>query len=235
MTPELRVIGNNQSRIVIVDGFTGACERIRNLAAGLAPFPPAAGTYYPGLRRFITPADTAAQAYADDLLQSAAPLINDTYSLNGFDILESSFSMVTRGPETLSANQRVPHFDDTDPNYLAILHYLSPTQGRGTAFYRHRATGIERVTAENVDALVTLLRLESPQWPQEGYINGSNAWFEQIGEIEAVPDRLAIYPGSLLHSGIIPSDMPLSADPLMGRLTANLFIKGRPHWSPRRP
>jgi hypothetical protein len=225
MKPKLLILGNSQSRIVVIDDFTGAIEQIRGLAAQLAPFPPAAGTYYPGVRRFITPADTAAQAYTEDLLQAAAPFIGGTYDFDGFDCLEASFSMVTHAPESLSANQRAPHFDDTDPNYLALLHYLSPTPGTGTAFYRHRATGIERVTAENVDALVTLFKLEGAQWP-DGYINGSNQWFEEIGRVEARPDRLAIYQGSLLHSGLIPSDMPLNDDPLTGRLTANLFVRG---------
>ena len=51
-------------------------------------------------------------------------------------------------------------------------------------------------------------------------------YFEQIGAVEAVADRLIIYQGSLLHSGIIPPDMPFSADPREGRLTANIFVRG---------
>jgi len=38
---------------------------------------------------------------------------------------------------------------------------------------------------------------------------------------------MIIYHGSLLHSGIIPSGMNFSADPRQGRLTANLFLRGR--------
>ncbi|MBW8841445.1 MAG: hypothetical protein JF608_06485, partial [Sphingomonadales bacterium] len=60
-----------------------------------------------------------------------------------------------------------------------------------------------------------------------GYTFGSNEHYEQIGQIEGVRDRLAIYRGSMLHSGIIPPDMAFSADPRAGRLTANIFIKGR--------
>ena len=59
-----------------------------------------------------------------------------------------------------------------------------------------------------------------------GYITGSNELFEQIGAVEAVPDRLIIYQGSLLHSGIIPPAMKLSDDPREGRLTANIFVRG---------
>ena len=47
------------------------------------------------------------------------------------------------------------------------------------------------------------------------------------GIVEGVADRLVIYRGSLLHSGIIAPGTPLSADPRHGRLTANLFVLGR--------
>ena len=52
--------------------------------------------------------------------------------------------------------------------------------------------------------------------PDSGYIHGSDDFFEQIGAVEAVPDRLIIYQGSLLHSGIIPPGMTFSADPREG-------------------
>ena len=41
-----------------------------------------------------------------------------------------------------------------------------------------------------------------------------------------MPDRLIIYQGSLLHSGIIPAGMNFSPDPREGRLTANFFVRG---------
>ena len=50
--------------------------------------------------------------------------------------------------------------------------------------------------------------------------------------VKALPgeDLLALpvlYRGALLHSGIIPPDAVLSSDPRKGRLTANLFGRGR--------
>ena len=62
--------------------------------------------------------------------------------------------------------------------------------------------------------------------PDSGYIHGSDDYFEQIGSVNAVADRLIIYQGSLLHSGIVPEGMRFSADPREGRLTANLFVRG---------
>ncbi|WP_303828287.1 DUF6445 family protein [Asticcacaulis taihuensis] len=132
--------------------------------------------------------------------------------------------MVTQQPETLTPRQRAPHIDTVEAKYLAILHYLSDTPGTGTAFFRQRSTGIERVTAESFDRYVAAAEAENTD--AHGYITGSNAWFEEIGRVEAKPDRLVIYEGCLLHSGLIPPDMPLSDDPLVGRLTANLFVRG---------
>ena len=101
-------------------------------------------------------------------------------------------------------------------------------EGSGTAFYRHRATGIERVTEANFDGFVSMARAEAAKLPAEsGYMHGSDEYYEQIGAVEAVPDRLLIYRGSMLHSGIIPEGMSFSADPREGRLTANYFVLGR--------
>jgi hypothetical protein len=83
------------------------------------------------------------------------------------------------------------------------------------------------VTDGNISTFVTTAEREAAMLPSDsGYINGSNQFFEQIGAIEAVPDRLIIYQGSLLHSGIIPAGMNLSPDPRVGRLTANFFLRG---------
>ena len=62
--------------------------------------------------------------------------------------------------------------------------------------------------------------------PPPGYPLGDSAAFEQIGAVEARPDRLALYRGRQLHSGIIPDPAALSDDPATGRLTVNMFLFG---------
>lgn len=222
MNPRRIHVGRCQAPIVIVDDMTGALPRIVEIAAALAPFPSAAGTYYPGLRRTIMPADRAADDYVTQLLQAAAPFIGGGFDVDGFDLLDASFSMVTTPPSGLSPPQRAPHFDSPDPDHLAVLHYLSETDG--TAFYRQRSTGIERVAASNLEAFVGTARREPPA---PGYIAGSDDRYEEIGRVAGHPDRLVIYQGSLLHSGIIPPDTVLSPDPRRGRLTANIFVRAR--------
>jgi hypothetical protein len=222
MKPELRRFGTSQSPVVVVDGFSGDASAVVEIAAALAPFPSSAGTYYPGLRRILSEADRDAWAYVQRTLEAAAPFLGGAFDFARFDLLEASFSMVTARPETLAPPQRAPHFDSADPGYVAILHYLSDTPG--TAFYRQRSTGIETITDANRDVFIDAARRESPALT--GYTNGSNGHFEQIGAVEGHADRLAIYQGRLLHSGLIPEGMDLSADPRRGRLTANLFVKG---------
>lgn len=223
MTPRLIRVGRDDSPVVVVDDAIDDIAYIVQLAAGLAPFPRIPGSHYPGVRRVLEPADGAAYGYANALMQRIAPFIGGAFDVDRFDWIEGSFSMVTAAPGALSPLQRVPHFDSVDPGYLAILHYVSDTPGSGTAFYRQRSTGIERVDAANRDAFIAAARSDGAT--AAGYINDSNTAFEQIGLVEAKRNRVVIYQGCLLHSGVIPTDMPLSADPRVGRLTTNIFVQ----------
>ncbi|MDQ1157353.1 hypothetical protein QE385_001680 [Sphingomonas sp. SORGH_AS 950] len=226
MTPRLLRIGASQSPVVVVDDVMGDVPAIVAMAAALAPFPPASGNGYPGVRRVLTPADGAGHGYATALLEAVAPFIGGAFAVDRFDWIEASFSMITAAPHALSPAQCMPHFDSIDPGYLAVLHYLSDTPGSGTAFYRQRATAIERVDAANRDDFLAAARRAGAA--RTGYIAGSDTAYERIGMVEARVDRVVIYQGSLLHSGIIPPDMPLNADPRIGRLTANMFVQARP-------
>lgn len=226
--PQLLRVGQSQTPVIVVDEFIGDAERVALLAERLAPFPPVTTGYYPGLRRFIGPEDRDAWAYVAHACQQASPFIGGVFDFSGFHLVEASFSMVTADPATLGPAQRAPHFDSPDQKYVAVLHYLRVPSGTGTAFYRHRATGIERVTDANIDRFVRAAKADAARLaPDSGYIQGSDDYYEQIGAIEAVADRLVIYQGSMLHSGIIPPDMPLSGDPGLGRLTANIFVHGQ--------
>jgi hypothetical protein len=226
--PTLLRFGESQSPVVVVDDFSGVVNDIAALAEQLAPFPLIEGNYYPGVRRVIARADLGADAYVERTCRDAAQFLGGAFGVEGFDLLEASFSMVSLQPHDLRPVQRAPHFDSTDQNYFALLHYLRVPPGSGTAFYRQRSTGIERVTEQNIATFVRTAEAIEPLLPKDsGYIRGSNPHYEQIGAVEAVPDRMIIYQGSLLHSGIIPPGMKFSADPREGRLTANLFVRGR--------
>ena len=65
----------------------------------------------------------------------------------GARVLGANFAIVTTPPAALTLEQRLPHVDALDPGRMAIVHYLSPDDTDGTAFYRHRTTGFETITA----------------------------------------------------------------------------------------
>lgn len=222
MTPSRLFVGETKTPVLTVDDIGAAPTDIASIAAGLAPFPAAANNY-PGLRRILTSQDQQAWDYVMALLECASPYLAGAFDLDRFDLVEASFSMVTVSPQALQPVQRIPHFDSVEPDFYAIIHYVSGCAG--TAFYRHVPTGTETVSAENVDRLVAQMRVDAAQSPT-AYFNGSNSSFEKIGWVDGVAGRLVAYPGHLLHSGIIPDDMCFSHDPMIGRLTTNIFIKG---------
>jgi hypothetical protein len=212
--------------VVVIDEFSGDVERIAAMADAFAPFPAETDSYYPGIRRMIEESDAEAFATVSKCCRDAAQFIAGAFDLDSFELLRASFSMVTVTPQALKPMQRAPHFDSTDPKYLALLLYLRVPPASGTAFYRQRATGIERVTERNIaQFLMNAERDAALMGQHSGYIVGSNAFYELIGAVEAIPDRLLIYQGSLLHSGIIPAGMSFSADPREGRLTCNIFVR----------
>lgn len=223
MRPERQLIGQSSTPVLTVDGLGPEPAEVAALAGKLAPFPPATNNY-PGLRRVLGESDGSAWDYVIELLQQATPFLAGAFDLDGFDLIEASFSLVTRHPAELSPVQRMPHFDSVDANFYAVMHYLSPCDG--TAFYRHRDSGIELVGPDTVDAYVAAARRAAVAAPAQ-YICGDSPAYVQIGSVEGLAGRLVAYPGRLLHSGLIPEGFQGSSDPQRGRLTTNMFIRGR--------
>ncbi|ESQ75656.1 DUF6445 family protein [Asticcacaulis sp. AC402] len=227
MDIEVHEIGHGKNRVVVIDNFLPDAHHAVDAAAALAPFPAESGTAYPGLRRVVTEADGAADAYMVAVLEQASPFIGGVFDAESFELVEASFSLVTRQRDDLAATQRVPHFDSPDPGLLAVLHYLNDIPGTGTCFYRHRATGIERVTPDALPVLSAAAAQELAQFgqPKPGFIGDSDERYEKILHVDGRFNRLLIYQGSLLHSGFIPDNFTFSSEPRTGRLTGNLFVR----------
>jgi hypothetical protein len=218
-------IGQSRSRVVVIDDFLPEARRVVEMAAAMAPFPPEGETAYPGRRRQINPND-AASGYVIAALKTVAPLIGETFASVGFRLLEASFSLVTTPPESLSAVQRLPHFDWADPSILAVLHHLHDVPDTGTSFYRHIASGVERVDSETAPRLRQAMRDEDARLGMvEGFTTETSDRYERIFHVEGRFNRLVIYQGAILHSGDIPHDFAFSSDPRAGRLTGNIFIQ----------
>ncbi|AWW74174.1 hypothetical protein CD351_07000 [Erythrobacter sp. KY5] len=223
--PEARVtvetIGEEREPLVIIDNFTGQPERLRDLGYRSQYYP--AGVDYPGRR---APADPSYLDIRRDLMMQ---VMTRVFGLSRSIQCEvAAFSIVSLAPHDLNARQSIPHHDHSDPGRVALMHYLDAPESGGTAFYRHRRTGFERITPEREAAYAAALEEDDREFgPVEpGYPAGDSERFEQIGAVEAQVDRVALYRGRCLHSGIIPNPDALSDDPRKGRLTVNMFLYG---------
>jgi Family of unknown function (DUF6445) len=218
----IEIIGKVRTPVIVIDHFTEAPQQLVEDAAMLG-FQPI-GPYYPGVRASVPPALVAS------FTQTLDALMAETFTLwPPFEILESYYSLVTTPPEALAPIQRLPHFDSVEPQRIALLHYLSPAEQGGTAFFRHRATDYERVTGDRMQDYAAALEadVKAHGLPPARYIKGDTSIFEQIGHVQAKYNRAIIYPGNLLHCADIPAGMNLSADPMAGRLTVNTFLQGQ--------
>ncbi|MXP28627.1 hypothetical protein GRI58_07320 [Porphyrobacter algicida] len=223
MKPQRLLVGTSRTPVLIVDETGTDCPRIRSIARNLGPFPSATNNY-PGLRRIIDETDDTAWAYVRSLLEAMTPFLGGAFDLDGFELIEASFSLVTTPSHELSSVQRMPHFDSVEPDFYAVMQYLAPCEG--TAFYRHRTSGVETVTPAEVHDFIAQARHDSHYATAE-YIYGDTEYYETIARVEGHEGRLVAYPGRLLHSGLIPADFVGNVDPEHGRLTCNFFIRSR--------
>lgn len=226
MNVEVHEFGYERNRLIVIDDFLPEAERYVEMAAAIAPFAPEAVTAYPGRRHQLTP-DQPASQYVRTALETVAPAINHVFSARGFSIIKASFSIVTKRASELSPQQRLPHWDSTDPNYIAILHHLHHVPGTGTGFYRHRRTGFERASESRHTVFDEALALDMAAYgpPGNAFFAESDPRYEKIYEAPGKFNRLLVYHGALFHSGLIPNDFAYDPDPRAGRLTGTIFVR----------
>lgn len=211
-------IGDEAQPLVVLDDFSPDPDALRTFAA-TARFEPGR-QHYPGVR-----ADLPGRYLAGQLPLIAAAAKEAFGRAGPVSVIDASFSIVSTAPAALRVAQRLPHVDAFDEDRIALVHYLSAGDG-GTAFYRHRATGFETVTADRRDIffrhLDTELRHGGP--PEQAYIDGDTPLFRRIHAAPARYNRALLYRSWSLHSGAIAADAALSADPAEGRLTVTAFL-----------
>jgi hypothetical protein len=217
-------IGHERAPVVVVDDVWPEPQALIEAAAARSDYS-VRSLYYPGVRSSAPP------AYARAITAHLRELIQSTFGLTGdLTITDSTFSLVATPAEKLVAFQRVPHFDSTDANRLALLHYLCGPQHGGTSFYRHRSTGIESVTDENRERYIQAVNAEAKAGgvPPGRFIEGDTDMFERIGRYECTFNGALIYRGRILHSVNMPPGYLPDANPRTGRLTVNTFLLAQP-------
>ncbi|EZP56975.1 DUF6445 family protein [Sphingomonas sp. RIT328] len=209
--------GAEAQPVVVIDGFADA-ERFRDDAAFLSFAP--IGPHYPGIRAPVAP------RLLRDLLARLEPVARAAFGVGGLTIADAFYSIVTTPPAALTPIQRLPHFDELSPRRLALLHYLSPDERSGTAFYRHRTTGFESIDAARIGAYRTALDADLARHglPEAGYIASDTPVFERLAVHLGRFNRAILYRSNTLHCADLPADLALHADPARGRLTVNTFL-----------
>lgn len=219
----LKLVGEEKTPVIVIDNYAHDCEPVLRHAYAQSYHFDEAG-YYPGVRARLP------KSYAFTLLKPIYNKLVEVYSVPKqlqFSPRVGYYSLISQSASSLSLLQRIPHFDSNNPYYFAILHYLNPGCFGGTAFFKHKATGYERVTQERVSEYMQMTTdfFERNGEPEQRYITESSSLYELCDKVEYKPNRLVVYPGSLLHSGLIDPQVDINSDPRTGRLTANIFVE----------
>ena len=177
---------------------------------------------YPGIRAAL-PASVALH-----WLEQLTPMLDATFGKApaGWEI-QAWYSIVTAHPAELIPLQRFPHVDGTDPHQLAMMLYLHRTEHGGTAFFRHRSTGLEALSEATYPQYRSALEQEvsAAGLPPAAYVTDGAPLFERTHASTGAFNQAIFYRGNLLHSGIFSNDSALPADPRNGRLTINAFFR----------
>lgn len=217
-----RRVGEEAQPVVTVDGFHPDPDRLR--AHGVATEFQPAKHHYPGIRAPLPP------GYFADVRPVLARVLGEVFGYGGgVSLIDASFSIVTTPPAELTVMQRLPHVDSVELGRVALVHFLSPGGGDGTAFFRHRTTGFESVEEARGATYYARLNAELARAGELpfAYIADSTPLFERTGHVEARYNRAILYRSAMLHSGAIAPDAALDPDPATGRLTVTgFFAKG---------
>lgn len=207
-------------QLVTLDGFLAQpehaiAEAVLQNFARITP-------QYPGLRAALDP------AVCGYLLGELAPLLSGWFgdAATRWE-MQAWYSIVTTPPGQLLPIQRLPHVDGTDPRQIAMMLYLHRTGHGGTAFFRHRSTGLEALTAADWADYAAALQEDVGRTglPPAAYTTDGAPHFERIHVVPGHFNQAVFYRGNILHSGVIDNAAPLSADPREGRLTINAFFR----------
>jgi hypothetical protein len=164
------------------------------------------------------------------LVPALRGLLDEVFATQGFGDPrgEGFFGLTVDGLDDLSLMQRTPHHDSDDPRNLAMVFYLCAAPYGGTGFFRHQASGfewIDRARAPRYGALVEDELKVKAALPAT-YVGAAAPHYNQIAQVEAVFNRLIIYRTTSLHCALL-NGAETSADPKIGRLTANVFLGPR--------
>lgn len=216
-------IGLEQRPVAALEDFSLDPEVLIAAAGRDEPFRATPGDLYPGIRKSAPP------EYATDFCARYGDVIREHFGFPAGSVprvIFAAFSITTTEPHHLRPIQRIPHFDTSAANQLAIVHYLCGPEHGGTSFYRHRSTGFETISQERLHRYARTIKREvMTERPPAMYIDGDDPLFVRIATYEARLNRALIYPSNVLHSGDIRRVSAPEAPLRTVRLTVNSFVR----------
>lgn len=219
-TIEVLELGPGIRPVAIIDGFADLPDHWCGQARGNGY--ESMGDFYPGQRRHV------GSGYFNDVGARLGTVMRSVFGCTrSLKVDRALYSIVQTAPADLSLAQRVPHFDDSSSHAFALVHYLSRNDFGGTAFYRHKSTGLSQIPPTLHGRYLEALRRDFDVHgePAPGYIDGSTALFEKIGVVDYLYNRAVIYHGNQLHCPIVLENAEHSGNPSCGRLTIAAFFR----------
>jgi len=232
-SPLVRMVGAEQTPVVTIDRFAMDSDAVVEHAYRTADFGDDSTSAYPGVRAPLTRSHVILE------LKALLPMMRKIYSIPenlSVKPVNTVYSLITTPESKLRLLQRLPHFDSVKQFYFAITHFLGRGRFGGTGLYRHRPTGYETVTEDRLNNYITAgdAFLGEHGDPAQRYFGAGDSHFELIHRIRYRTNRLVIYPGYVLHAGLIDPGRDIGADPRTGRLTTNIFVEFQPPRDSRR-
>ncbi|WP_339766920.1 DUF6445 family protein [uncultured Paraglaciecola sp.] len=222
-TVNIMLVGNEKTPVIVIDDMLLTPQAVETDACANTDFSPAENGFYPGTRSALP------REYIIEVVRACYQKIAEVYAIPLALQLKPQagyYSLVNTPGASLSVLQRIPHYDAVDPYYFALLHYINTDQHGGTGFFRDNASGFERIGQDTEEIYLQSAEhfINHIQAPAAEYITRSTKQFTLYSTVEYKPNRLVIYPGNLLHSGLIDERRDVNIHPKNGRLTANIFI-----------
>ena len=236
-------IGNEQTPLIVFQDFMPDASELIEYALEQR-FVANPNDFYPGIRtsapnsyknRLVEIVGQVFQQFDDEQffagLDGQQELQGTKSPVPDINVTLSALSINNVAEQDLKPIQMLPHFDSTQQNQWAVVHYLCSEEHGGTSFYRHKSTGFERISESRLSLYGQTLKKEAMAEQlhlNPKYIRADNQvehrLFESIHSISAKFNKAVLYPSNLLHSGDINPALGLSEAPNSGRFTISSFI-----------
>jgi predicted SprT family Zn-dependent metalloprotease len=234
MQVKFETIGRENTRILVVDDFFVDYQLAveEAISANYSTRKEDVGAFYPGMRAPLR------KDYGFPILQFAARAMHQELKLpRNLQVapINANYSLLTKQPKDMQLEQCIPHFDTSEKNSFAVLHYMNDGEFGGTGFYRHKPTNYENISSEREAPYFRAMQESFKQKgaPKQQYFCDSDEHFELIRKVDYRANRLVAYPTSILHTAYIDNPQrDVIADPKVGRLSSNFLFRFQASQSP---